>query len=132
VASLPQVAPTRLGVVFVLAAATAIVPVPPDDAVSPCVPAAPLGGPEIKDIVQGKVRQEWTCATPLRRPFLLLSPVPILQHAWSADPNGCRCTPARSFVMAKLLSANTDCEPSYEKLYALDKLPSYMVYQEEA
>ena len=49
--------------------------------VSPCVPAAPMGGPEVKDIVQGEVRQERTCATPLGRPFLLLSPVPILQHA---------------------------------------------------
>jgi hypothetical protein len=81
VASLPQVAQKLLGVVFVLEADNAIVTVPHDDDVSPCVPAAPLGGPELKDIVQVQVRQAWTCATPLRRPFLLLSPVPILQHA---------------------------------------------------
>src|SRR5207245_5173349 len=81
VESLPQVAQKRLGVVFVLEADNAIVTVPHDNDVSPCVPAAPLGGPEVKDIVQVKVRQEWACAPPLGRPFRLLSPVPILQHA---------------------------------------------------
>jgi hypothetical protein len=81
VASLPQVAHTLLGVVFVLEADHAIVTVSHDTDVSPCVPAAPWGGPEVQDIVQGEVRQERTCATPLGRPFLLLSPVPILQHA---------------------------------------------------
>src|SRR5262249_10914343 len=57
------------------------VTVPHDDDVSPCVPAAPLRSPEVKDIVQVEVCQERTCATPLGRPFRLLSPLPILQHA---------------------------------------------------
>ena len=81
VEAFPQVAPKLRGGVFVLEADDAIVTVPHDDDVSPCVPAAPLRRPEVKDIVQGKVCQEWTCATPLGRPFHLLSPLPILQHA---------------------------------------------------
>jgi len=81
VESFPQGAHKLLGVVFVLEADNEIVTVSHDNDISPCVPAAPLGGPEVKDIVQGEVRQERTCATPLGRPFLLLSPVPILQHA---------------------------------------------------
>src|SRR5262249_20561804 len=58
-----------------------IVTVPHDNDVSPCVPAAPLRSPEIKDIMQVEICQERTCAAPLRRPFRLLSPLPILQHA---------------------------------------------------
>jgi hypothetical protein len=63
VESLPQVAPKLLGVVFVLEADNEIVTVSHDNDVSPCVPAAPLGGPEVKDIVQVEVRQERTCYT---------------------------------------------------------------------
>src|SRR5262245_43020296 len=77
----PQVAQKLLGVVFVLEADDEIVTVSHEDDLAQCVPAAALGSPEVKDIVQVQVRQEWTCATPLRRPFVLLSPVPILQHA---------------------------------------------------
>src|SRR5262245_32900135 len=77
----PQVAQKLLGVVFVLEADNAIVTVPHDDDITPCVPAAPLRRPQVKDVVQVQIGQEWTRATPLRRPFLLLSPVPILQHA---------------------------------------------------
>ena len=81
VASLPQGTPKLLGVVCGLEADNALVTVPHAADVSPCVPAAPLSGPEVTDIVQGEVHQAWTCATPLRRPFRLLSPVPILPHA---------------------------------------------------
>ena len=81
VASLPQVAQQLRGVGFVLAADHASVTVPHDADVSPCVPAAPLGGPEITDLVQGQVRQAGTCAPPWRGPCLLLSPVPLLPPA---------------------------------------------------
>src|SRR5262249_6166852 len=81
VEAFPQVAQKLLGVVFVLEADDEIVPVPHDDDVSPCGPTAPLRRPEVKDIVQVEVSQEGTCAPPLRRPCVLLSPVPILQHA---------------------------------------------------
>ena len=81
VESLPQVAQKLLGVVFVLEADNEIVTVPHDNDVSPCVPAAPLGGPEVKDIVEIEIRKQRACTAPLGRPFLLLSPVPILQHA---------------------------------------------------
>src|SRR5262249_51186649 len=59
VEALPQVAEKLLGGVFGLETDHAIVTVPHDDAVPPGRPAAPLGGPEVKTIVQGKVRQEW-------------------------------------------------------------------------
>jgi hypothetical protein len=59
----PQVAQKLLGVVFVLEADDEIVTVPHDDDVTPCVPAAPLRRPEVKDIVQVQVCQEWTCYT---------------------------------------------------------------------
>jgi hypothetical protein len=61
VAAVSQVAQQLLGVVVVLEADDALVPVPPDDDVAPCVPAAPWRRPEVKDIVQGQVGQEWTC-----------------------------------------------------------------------
>src|SRR5499427_5910206 len=80
-ASLPQVAAQLLGGVFVLEADHAIVTVPHDKDIAPCVPAAPLRGPEVKDIGQGQVRQERTCAAPLGPPCRRLSPVPILQPA---------------------------------------------------
>jgi hypothetical protein len=81
VEALPQVAQALLSAVFVLEADDEVVTVAHADDVSPCVPAAPLGGPEVKDIVQVEVRQERTCAPPLGRPFRLRSPLPILQHA---------------------------------------------------
>jgi hypothetical protein len=56
VESLPQVAQKLLGVVFVLEADNEIVTVSHDNDVSPCVPAVPLGVPEIKDIGQVAVR----------------------------------------------------------------------------
>src|SRR3954469_14176052 len=54
--AVPQVAQKLLGVGFVLEANTEIVAVPHDNDISPCMPAAPLRGPEVTDIVQGEVR----------------------------------------------------------------------------
>jgi hypothetical protein len=81
--AVPQGAQKLLGVVFGLEANKAIVAVPHDNDISPCMPAAPLRGPAIKALVQGEVREERTGATPLRRPCGLLSPGPILQPALS-------------------------------------------------
>jgi hypothetical protein len=81
VESLPQGAHKLLGGVFVLEADHAIVTVSHDHDVAPCVPAAPLGGPEVKDLVERAMRTHRAGTAPLGRPFLLLSPVPILQPA---------------------------------------------------
>jgi hypothetical protein len=80
-AALPQVAPALLGVVLVLEADHAIVTVPHEADLSPCLPAAPLGGPEVQDRVQGEVGHERPGTAPLRRPCCLLAPGPILPHA---------------------------------------------------
>src|SRR5262249_42605165 len=58
VEAFPQVAQKLRGVVFVLEADHEVVTVPHDHDVSPCVPAAPLRRPEVKDIVQVEVCQE--------------------------------------------------------------------------
>ena len=50
--SLPQVFPELLGLVFVLKADPEVVALAHDDDVSSCVSAAPLGGPQIKDVVE--------------------------------------------------------------------------------
>src|SRR5262245_49543066 len=77
----PQVAQKLLGIVFVLEADNEIVTVPHDTDIAPCVLATPLRSPEVKDIVEIEIRKQRACTAPLGRPFLLLSPVPILQHA---------------------------------------------------
>ena len=81
VAALPPLAQQRLGRVSVLAAAPAIVTVSHDDALAPCMPAAPLGGPAVTDLVEGAQGQHRTGPAPLGRPCLLLSPLPIFPHA---------------------------------------------------
>jgi hypothetical protein len=81
VAALPQIAPQLLGVALVLKAAEAIVTVPPDDDLSPGMPAAPRRGPEVTGSVERAMRQQGAGTAPWRRPFLLRSPRPLLPHA---------------------------------------------------
>ena len=81
VAALPPLAQQRLGRVSVLAADPASVTVAHDDALAPCMPAAPLGGPAVTDLVQGALGQHRTGRAPLGRPCLRLSPLPIFPHA---------------------------------------------------
>ena len=63
--SLPQVAQALLGLVVVLKAGNEIIAVPHDNDVSPCVSASPLGGPQIKDVVEVQVRQQRAGTAPL-------------------------------------------------------------------
>jgi hypothetical protein len=83
VEAFPPVAPKLLGIVFVLQADTTIGTVPPDEDVSPGVPAAPRRRPEGTDSVQGAGCQERTGAPPWGRPCRLLSPLPLRPPALS-------------------------------------------------
>jgi len=77
---LPKLNPKSLSLVLMLKADDEVIAVADDDDIPARVTTPPLLSPEVKDVVEVDVREQRAHAPSLGSPFLLTSPLPILEY----------------------------------------------------
>ena len=70
-----------LGLISILEADHEVICKTYDHNITARLPLSPLVSPQVEHVVQVNIRQQWGNTAPLRRAFLHLGPLPILQHA---------------------------------------------------